>query len=192
MHFFKNKEKKRNHSSCLNIKSPVPSSFLALRYNCILHYSKKQPEPKLKFKRKNRFCNSSKSFPKATRKDTTLLTGHEDKLRKAPPTPPPQSFPIHGIDFRPRWWHKSCTELSSSSARVQLIGTFALAYGGNLLRKVTLGKLCHATGRHRSIPHCHLDPVKHIHFPTVSSTLVNSKSNCQCFLNYYSYLSLTK
>lgn len=189
MHFFKNKEKKRNHSSCLNIKFPIPS-FLALRYNFILHYSKKQPEPKLKFKRKYRFCNSSKSFPKATRKDTTLLTGHEDKLRKAPPNPPhphPNHFPSMAFTLGPGDGTKA-VQLSSSSARVQLIGTFALAYGGNLLRKVTLGKLCHATGHHRSILHCHLDPVKRIHFPTVSSILVNSKSNCQCFLNYYSYL----
>lgn len=50
----------------------------------ILQESKKQPEPKAEIE-KNRFCNSSKSFPNAT-KDTTQLTGHDRKKRS--PSPP--------------------------------------------------------------------------------------------------------
>lgn len=80
MHLLKNE---RNHSSCLKIKSLTPTLFLALlcHLSCISFLKQPEQKPKGKKKKKDRFCNSSKSLPNYTA-GTTLLTGHEGQSKE--------------------------------------------------------------------------------------------------------------
>jgi len=69
----------------------------------ILHYSKKQPEPKLKFKRKIGFVIPVNHSQMLQGKDTALLTGHEDKIKESPTYPParPNLFPSMALTLGP-------------------------------------------------------------------------------------------
>ena len=72
--------------------------------------------PKLQFKRKIDFVIPVNHFQMPQGKDTTLLTGHEDKIKGSPtclPPPRPQSLPIHGIDLRPLLGRRSSKALFS-------------------------------------------------------------------------------
>lgn len=129
----------------------------------ILHYSKKQPEPKLKFKGKIGFVIPVNHFQKL--QGRTRHCSLDMKRNQGKP-----ACPLHSRTPGFCWNGQSGKALSAEAfPEAPLIGLRSSLRRGPL-RKVMLGKLCNVTECIESLclssllyRHCRLCPVKHTH-----------------------------